>query len=265
MFTALALLTGLTHASPCDIDDGMAVGPITASPYDGDLGRGHRACPRNEAALGGGGQAVVDLGNFYGHLQANFAIDASIRVTESTEVFGTLELFRYDQVIGAIPTTASGLGHTVMGVSQRVLTAETLVLAASGKIVLPTATALYVNAWPYSMDLGVAGAWTPHERVRVHGYASLLGTVALSEGPGNPQAGAQIGLGAQIRLAPPVALVADVTSGFGYDAPVDQIALSAAARFVLRSAYGLEVGATVPVAGRERSLATVDLRATWRH
>ena len=47
--------------------------------------------------------------------------------------------------------------------------------------------------------------------------------------------------------------------------PVDQIALSAAARFVLRSAYGLEVGATVPVAGRERSLATVDLRATWRH
>ena len=129
---------------------------------------------------------------------------------------------------------------------------------------LPTATHLYTNAWPYSADLGVAGVYVPHWRVRVHGYASLLGTVGLSEGPAGPQGGAQLGLGAQVRAARPVALVADVTGGFGYDAPVDQLAVSVAGRFVLRGAYGVELGATVPLAGRERSMATLDLRVTWR-
>ncbi len=264
MLSALTLLTGVALASPCEIDDGMAVGPITASPYDGDLGRGHRACPRNEAALGGGGQAVIDLGNFYGHLQANVTLDGSVRVTERTELFGALELFRYDQVIGAISTTGSGLGHSVLGVSQLLIATPAMALSASGKVVLPTATALYTNAWPYSADVGVAGVYVPHWRVRVHGYASLLGTVGLSEGPGNPQGGAQLGLGAQVRAARPLALVLDVTSGFGYDAPLDLLAVSAAGRFVVRGAYGVELGATVPLAGRERSLATLDLRVTWR-
>ncbi len=258
------LLLGAALANPCEIDDGIAVGPITASPYDGDLGRGHRACARNEAALGGGGQAVVDLANFYGHLSANVTLDGSMRISERTELFGALELFRYDQVIGAISTTRSGLGHTSLGMSHLLLVGPTFALAASGKIVLPTATGLYTNAWPYSADVGLAGAMAPHWRVRVHGYASLLGTVGLSEGPGNPQGGAQLGLGAQVRLAHPVALVADVTGGFGYDAPVDQLAVSAAARFVLRGAYGIELGGTVPLAGRERSLASLDLRVTWR-
>jgi hypothetical protein len=258
------LFSSLAFATPCDIDNGIAVGPITASPYDGDLGRGHRACPRNEAALGGGGQAVVDAANFYGHLQANFTLDGSLRVNERTEIFGALELFRYDQVIGAITTSGSGLGHTILGLSQLLVVTDNMAVSASGKVVLPTATALYTNAWPYSADLGVAGVYVPHHRVRVHGYASLLGTVGLSEAPGNPQVGAQLGLGAQVRVAGPVALVADVTGGFGYDAPVDQIAVSGAGRFVIRDAYGVEFGVTVPVAGRERSLATVDLRVTWR-
>jgi hypothetical protein len=264
MLTTLTLLSGLALASPCDLDDGMAVGPITASPYDGDLGRGHRACPRNEAALGGGGQIVADAPNFYGHIQANLTLDGSMRITERTELFGALELFRYDQVIGAITTSGSGLGHTSIGISQILLGTSNLAVAASGKVVLPTATHLYTNAFPYSADVGVAGVYVPHWRVRVHGYASMLGTVGLSAGPGNPQGGAQVGLGAQVRAARPFALVADVTGGFGYDAPIDQLAVSAAGRFVIRGAYGVELGATVPLAGRERSMATLDLRVTWR-
>ena len=264
MIGLLTLLAGPAWATPCEIEDGMPVGPVTAGLLEGDLGRGHRACPRSEAALGGGGMAVVDTANFYGHLQAALVLDGSLRIAEHTEIFAALELFRYDQVIGAIPATASGLGHTAFGLSQLLVIRDNLAISSSGKIVLPTASGLYDNAWPYAADVGLAGAWTPHQRVRVHGYASLLGSVALSDGPGQPRGGVLMGVGAQARVARPFAIAGDLTAGFGYEAPVDVIAAGLALRFVVKGAYGIEGGATVPLAGRERALATADLRLSWR-
>ncbi len=264
---SLLTLASVALAGPCEQaspSTSIATGPVTAGLYDGDLGVPHRVCGRTEAAFVGGGLAVVDTANFYGHIVAGGTLEGAWAATDRTELFVAVEAVRYDTVITAIPAGYLGFGHVSLGGSQRLWSSDAMAVGAHGRLVLPTAVGLYANAFPLAMDLGASGVWAAHRTLRVHGDVAALGSVAASAGPSYPRAGVALTLGAEWQPVGPFALVVDGRAGFGYTAPVDVVAVAAGLRFGLGSRLGVELGGTVPLAGRERSLATAELRITMR-
>jgi hypothetical protein len=240
-------------------DDGMPVGPAVAGFYDGDLGRARRACHRSEVGFGGAGIVVADLANFYGHILAGGTLDASWAATDRVEVFASLEAVRYESVLGAIAADYVGLGHTALGGSYALSEG----MAIDGKVVLPTAAGLYENAFPYAMDLGLTVSREAGPLV-AHGAIYALGSVAASEGPAFPRAGLSGTLGAEWRPVKPFAVALDVNAGFGYTAGLDHIAAGLALRGAIGERGGIELAATVPLAGEQRALAAAELRGSVR-
>ncbi len=258
----IALLATLALAAPCP-DGGMAEGPVTAGLLDGNLGQARRACPRTEASLGAGATLVADVDAFYGHIQAGATLGGSLALGEGTELFATFEALRYDALLSPFPSSVLGLGHTALGAGQRLYADEQTVLALHGKAVLPTAVGLYQHAWPLGFDLGLAWRFRAAEHLTLHANLAALTSFALSAGPALPRAGIAPTLGVEVRPWQAFGAVADLVGRFGVDAPVDVLGAALALR-AGGAHLGAELGATVPLAGRERALATVDLRVTWR-
>ncbi|MBN93709.1 MAG: hypothetical protein CL928_06475, partial [Deltaproteobacteria bacterium] len=256
---------GPARGDVCDeIGYGMPQGPVTAGLLDGDLGRARRVCSRSEAGLSGSGLLVVDTMAFYGHLLAGLTLDGSLPIGAKLEIFGSIEALRYQQVITPIPSSYLGIGHTALGASYRFMARPKWSLAVHGKVVLPTAIGLYRNAWPLASDLAVAALFQLRRGIRVHASAGMANSIALSKGPAFPTIGAMVTAGIELQPVHGFAFVADVHGGFGRRAPVDVIAAAMALRFSDGKRFGFEVGATVPLAGRERAAATLDLRASLR-
>jgi hypothetical protein len=263
-FLLLAAST-LAWAGPCDTDTtGIGVGPVTVGFLDGDLGVPRRVCGRSEVAFAPGGSAVVDTANFYGHIVAGGTFDGSWAPTANTEVYASVEAVRYDSVITPISASYLGFGHVAVGATQRLWTGETAAIAVHGRVVAPTAVGLYQNAWPLGLDVGVAGTWAPVESLSVHADVGGLGSAAVSAGPAFPRGGARVTVGAAWHPVRPFALVLDVTSGFGYTAPVDVVAGSLGVRVGVGKRVGIELGAAVPLVGRERALAAGELKVNVR-
>ena len=272
---SLSLLSApQAHAFDCDeLSDGtsptgfpspaLPTGPVAAGLLDGGLGAARRACPRTSFAVAPRGLLLADAANFYGHIVAGLNLDGALTLGGyDTEVFGRLELVRYDSVISAVTSSTLTPGHATVGIT-RVLRGEGLALAATGKVVLPTAVGLYRNAWPVGIDAGLAGQWADGPW-SVHGQLTLLGSAALSRGPALPRAGIAPTLGGALRPTRGFAVALDLQSLFAYTAPVDALALAPALRFGTRRSWGAEIGAALPLAGRERALLAFDLRIAWR-
>ncbi len=251
-------------SEPCaEVEDGMASGPVVAGLVDGDLGRGRRVCGRDELGWTAGALLTVDTPNFYGHIVGGLTLDGSWRVQDRTELFATLEAIRYDTVISALSSGYLGLGHTSIGAAQR-LNDGPIAFGLNGKVVLPTALGLYRHSRPFAADLGLAGAWQGTGAFRLHGQVGLLTSAAASRGPTQARLGVCAVLGTELRPGKVFAAVVDVASSFAYTSAVDAVAIAPAVRFSDGKRWGLELGATVPLAGRERALATVDLRNSIR-
>ncbi len=262
---AASTLVGPALAGPCEADTtGIATGPVPVGFYDGDLGVPRRVCARSEVSLAPGGLAVVDTANFYGHIVAGGTLGGSWAPTRRTEVYASVEAFRYDSVITPIPATYMGFGHVGVGVTQRLWDDDSAAIAVHGRVVAPTAVGLYRNAWPVALDVGVAGLWTPAPAWSLHADIAGLGSAAVSHGPAFPRAGARVMVGAAWQPVKPFAMVLDLASGFGYTAPVDHVAGSLGLRVGLGERVGIELGASVPFVGRERSLAAGELRVDVR-
>ncbi|HHO52890.1 MAG TPA: hypothetical protein ENK18_18950 [Deltaproteobacteria bacterium] len=241
---------------------GLPTGPVHAALLDGGLGRARRACPRTELAVAPRALLLVDTPNFYGHVVAGLSLDGALALDPDTELFGRLELIRYDSVISAVTSSTLTPGHTTVG-ATRVLRSEGLILALTGELVLPTALGLYRGAWPLGLDVGLASQWADGP-VEIHGQLTALGSAALSRGPALPRAGLAPVLGGSVRPLRGLALALDLQSMFLYTDDVDVVALAPAVRLGLGDAWGAEIGSTLPLAGRERALAVVDLRVAWR-
>jgi len=260
----LALLApGLAWADPCADLDGMPDGPVTAGLFNGDLLRAHRVCGRTEVGTLGSAYLLADSAHFYGHIIASGILDGSFAVDEATEVFASLEAIRYDSVLAPFPDAYLGTGFTAVGASRRVRTTDSSSVAVNGKVVLPT-TGLYQNAWPFAFDLGLAAVYAGVNRIRVHAQLTAAFEVAAGTGPADPVVAVSPTVGAQWRPGKAFALVLDVTSSHGMTDPVDYLAGALALRFSDGKRFGMELGGTVPLAGRERALATVDLRFSTR-
>jgi len=264
------LLAGVAQAEdpiegdPCDdYAYGLVQGPASPALEEGGLGRAQRACGRNEVALSGAMYVSIHTLDFYADIVGSGQIEGSVALGRRGEVFAAFEFLRYDLVFSAVASSSLGIGHTTLGGTGRFLVGNGYTLAATGKVILPTAT-VYKNTRPLSFDAGVTGEFRLHKGIHLHAHAAFLGGFGIGNGPDAPRAGASITVGPQFQIHPTVALGVDLHAQFGYWAPLDVLALAPALRFSDGKRFGFEVSATIPLAGRERAQTAVWLRFSLR-
>ncbi len=260
----IALLS-MALASPCDVyDGGLVQGPTQTGFFEGELGRGRSPCLRDHVGFDAGAYAVVDTANFYGHIVGAGTLEASVVFLPRLEANISVEALRYDSVIGPLTSTYVGLGTTTAGFAWNGGETDAWAWGVNSRLVLPTSSGLYQNAFPFGMDVGVTAAWMPVDVVEVHGQWTVLGSTAVSAGPGYPRMGLNTTVGAAWRPGRAFSFGLDLVGGFGHEAPLDVFAVAPAIRFGLGDHAGLSIEAGVPLAGSERALATGDLRFNWR-
>lgn len=243
-------------ADPCADLDGMPEGPVTAGLRNGDLGRGHRVCTRSEVALGPGAYLLADSPNFYGHIVVDAKVAGSYAFDDDTEVFANLEIVRWDSVLAPFPVDYLGPGFAALGASHRFFASEKLGVAFNGKVVFPT---MYEEAWPLGVDAGFAAVWAPAKKVRLHGQISGVFEGNLGRGPTLAAFGFAPTVGVVWRPGRAFAMGLDALGSFGMADAVDHFAVAPVFRFSDGQRFGFEFGATVPLAGADRALATVDV------
>jgi hypothetical protein len=244
---------------------GLPTGPTRAGLIPGDLGAGHRACGRKEVGLGFGGGLIVDLSNFYGRLGAQLALDGSWMITDRFEVFAELELLRIELLITPLASNSINIGHASMGVSYGFLRTRPLALAAHSRLVLPTAAGLYRNAFPFALDVGVAGQLEINRHLALHGDTNFLFQAMAGKGAAAPRAGMSLVVGAEFIPVPEIAVVLDLKTRLGWGGePLDMLAGAIGLRFSDCKRFGFEIAGTIPFVGRERAVAAVELRASVR-
>lgn len=241
---------------------GMPDGPVRAALWDGGLGSAQSTCPRDALDAQGRGYLLADTPAFYGQIVASGTLSGRISVDPRTQVGLGLEVVRYQDVIGAVPSSFLGYGFTTVS-AMRLLSDDGPRLAVTGRAVLPTAIGLFGQTWPVGVDVGLAGA-AGGERLEVHGQAGVAGSGAISKGPTQVRLGVPLTVGGAWKPGSAFALVADVQAALGYTAPLDHLAVAPAVRFAGGRSWGLELGATVPLAGRERALTAAELTTSWR-
>jgi len=235
-----------------------------ASVYDGDLGRARRVCPRSEVSLGGGALMVIDTFNFYGHIVAGLDLEGSLALGSRTELFIGVEAFRYETVIMSVSDSSMGFGHTRIGAQHMVPLGDTAALAVHGKVVLPTASSTYVNAWPFAGDVGIATLWAPHEMVDVHANLSVMGSVAATKADPQPRGGLTTNLNLAFTPIPQISVAAEIATSTLYTDTLDYVAAGGALRFSDAKRFGMEIGAVFPLVGAQRALVAAELRAHLR-
>lgn len=264
-FLALSLTLGALPAAadPCASKTGQPLGPLQVGLRDGELGLARSACPTTGLALGGEAGLVADIRDFYGQLRGALRLSGSYAIGESTELFGSLEALRYQTVISSVAEETAGLGHLSLGATQRLLSREELTLAATARLVLPTATGVYEHIRPIGLDAAVIAEQTLSAQWRLHAQAGLISSAAISDVRSQPRLGVAVTAGAGWQAQPWLSLVADLHASAAYASPLDVLALGLGVR-AGGEHLGAELGAMLPVAG-QRSPIAVALRATWRH
>ncbi len=261
---ALWLVLGALPAAadPCASRTGQPLGPLQVGLRDGELGLARPACPTTGLALGGEAGLVADIKDFYGQLRGALRLSGSYAIGESTELFGSLEALRYQTVISSVAAETAGLGHLSLGATQRLLSREELTLAATGRLVLPTATGLYKHIRPMGLDAAVIAEQTLGAQWRLHAQAGLLASAAISDVRSQPRLGVALTAGAGWQARPWLSVVADLHASTAYASPLDVLAVGLGVR-AGGEHLGAELGAMLPVAGQRSPIAAV-LRATWR-
>jgi hypothetical protein len=262
---ALALLIPTSaEAGPCDdFSYGLGQGALQAGVLDGDLGTARRLCGRHEFGVVGGASLIADTANFYGRLRGGLTLEGSYAVHERIEIFAAWEALRYEQILAPLGASFIGLGHFTLGGTGRFLDLERATVGVTGKVVLPT-TWLYKNARPIAFDVGVGVLGRVHPTVHLHGQLGLMGSAAISAGAAGPRAGLAANAGIELRPLPALAIVVDIQGNFGYQAPVEMVAAAIGLRLSDRHRFGFELGATIPIVGRERAAVSLDMRWSVR-
>jgi hypothetical protein len=253
------------QADPCaNFGYGMPTGPVVAPLFDGGLGRGYRVCGRTEVGFRAGGLILVDKPNFYGRVSAGGTLEGSWAPTKNAELFAGAELVRYDTVIQSLSASAIGFGHTYIGGSYRMVMSERTTIGFNGKLVFPTASGLYKEAWPFGFDFGMVGMYSPHPKVHLRGQIGLMASVVASHAGAGPRFGASVTGGVDFVPIRRFAIAADLVSVLGYTDVLDVFGGAVALRFSNLKRFGFELAGTFPFAGRERAQAVVMLRASVR-
>jgi len=260
----------LAHAEPAAIEpcappgDGMPTGPGQRALHDGGLGVPRRVCARTEVAIGGEGYAVIEPSEFYGNLRVAAPLAASVALSDETELFGALEVVRYQTVISSFEAEQLGLGDLALGATHAPWGDGKWKAGLTGRLVLPTASSRYDEVWPFGSDAGFAIAYGLHPRLLLHAQSGGLVTVVVGSGGAHPRGAWVTTSGLAFRPWSWFSLVLDAHTELGYAALLDVFAIGPALRFAIGARLGAELGAMFPIAGRERALAAAGLRLNMR-
>ena len=265
LVSAALLSAGSAQArSPCDVGR-LVEGPVQVGFSQGDFGIVRSACPRSELGLGIGGRAIIDGDNFYGNLRGGTRLDVGILASAGLMLSASIEPFVFHQVIQSFKATHLGLGESSVGATLLAVARERFALSVTTRLTLPTAIGLHVNSWPIGVEAGVLALLQPIDQLRLHG-GFLGGLRTAVSKAAVPASGAVIGnAGVDVVINDEwLAFVVDVNGQALERGGLDLLAVSCAARTVLFDQVGLEVGASIPIAGDERHLASAIVRASYR-
>lgn len=243
--------------------EALPTGPVAAPYHEADVATGRRACPRTEVGAGGHGGIIIDTPGFYGGIEAAATVFGSYALNNDTEVFGTLEAYRYHYVVEAtIDTAVSSLGQLTVGGTRIVHRWGDRVLAPTVRLQLPTSFASNVRV--IGGEIGLAYNERLFEKLQLHGYAGLDGSMGfLTPAAAYPRGGALVNFGAQLNVTSWFGLALDVNGHFLRRAALDYLAPALGLRFRF-GRVGAELGLSRPLAGADRHLVTGLLRVGYR-
>lgn len=262
--TALLLPT-TAWADPCTLmGDGMPTGPVDPTFHDGDLGAARRGCLRSEVGIGVGGRLTVETANFYGYIAGGLQLDGSVKLGDRFEVFAKIDAPRIDLAIASLSRMALGVGPLSGGFAFTQEVRDDLAIGTHAAVMLPTAYGGYQHTSPMGAELGINLTWQGAPILLLH--TSLVGYTAFGVGavPADPEFGMTANLGIEVRPTQVFGFVVDLDASLFYVETVDHIAPGIGLRFSDGKRFGFELGARLPVYGRERALVTLGARTSVR-
>lgn len=238
----------------------LGEGPISLGYAEADMATGRRTCGRTELGLGARLGLILDTPDFYGAVEVNALLYGSYKLRDTTEIFATLEAISFTFAQNAVLTsTQFTLGDLTVGGTQILYGGEKWAIGASARLLLPTSFEI-PGARLLGGELGANATWRPLTWLEVHGYLGGDLTGAVGRGPALPRGGGTLIAGAQLQPFDWGALVVDLTGRLG---ALSYFAPSFALRFRVGQ-LGLELAATLPIAGTDRHTVIGGLRANWR-
>lgn len=277
------------HAvDPCETGAaGLPRGPVAATMQHGEFGVARRVCPRTEIAVESRGSAIAEVGTelleslvgpvpapvagallgkeqFYVNAQSAGTVVLSYALSSRLELFGSFEALRGQYVRASYTATPIGIGHTNVGATVRIFTADDVTLGVTSRLQLPTAISLYKNAWPIELDTGVSMLYQPLPALRWHTYMGGSGSIAITAGASNPRVGLVSVSGLEVLPFDWLSFVVDVNSRTAYDAPLDHLGLAFGARAKIFGGLGVQTGFLFPILGQERGLAAAMVSLSYR-
>ncbi len=260
----LAIWCGTATAGADESDDklacdrtrhlGLLDGPALIGIAEGDLGMGHRACPRSEVAIGVRGGAIIDLPAFYGAFGITTHVDGSFAFKKRFEVSASLEIVDYQYAQNtSIKGNSVGLGDLSLAASVIAYHGRKLAITPYGRVLFPTNT-IAANERTFGGEVGLAAEVRPlaSGRLAVSGFLGGVMTGAASAGPAFLRGGAIGSVGLQYSPWIWLGIAANLSVSLGQRAVLDHIAPSGALRFRLWRTLSLELAVLVPVAGADR-------------
>jgi hypothetical protein len=240
---------------------GLMEGPIAIGYGDADMATGRRTCPRTEIGLGGTFGARLDTADFYGGLDLNTVVFASLAFTDKIELSVLLEpiVFQYLQN-ASLKGTQLVFGNLTAGGTYLLYEHDRTIGAVSARLLFPTSFA-YSGARLVGIDVSYNFSWRAKDWLEVHSWLGADFVAGLNGAETFPRVGATLSVGAQLSPFDWGALVVDLDGRLGMDH--SYLAPKVALRFRI-ARLGIELGATLPLVGNDRHDFIAGLKVAYR-
>jgi hypothetical protein len=260
---ALALGPAAAHADPCGADP-LDGGPLALAPGAADFGQLPETCARTAVDVRIRGELLVDTSDFYGTITSGATLRGRLRLASHWQVMAALDpaTLRYsvNEVLSSTRVTAgpATVGASLSGVD------DDAAGAIYARLLLPFDGARQMGTL-WGAEVGGVGARRLRPRLSLQGGVALPATLATVGGVGHgrvtpaglletawaPRAWAALAGGLALRTQ------------FLPTSHVEALALRLSVRMQSRRGLQLAVGGDVPVAGRDRTDATVSVFVGW--
>lgn len=280
--TLLVLVLGFAladaaRATPCDAtDEGLFLGPIATTTLDGDHASARRACPRTEVGLGTSLQGTLEPEKYGLDLTIQVAsgspifirgagrVFGSLAIGDRLELFGSFEPLYARYLISGYQASYIGPGHSTLGATFVAYADDVIVLSVTQSATLPSAFGLYKNAWPFAFDSGLTTTFSPIDVLHLHAQLSGVASFAYTMAESDPRVGVMGLAGGELLLFEWASLVVDLYGLALYRAPLDNVAIQAAARAKIFAGLGVEASISLPLHGADRNLFVQRLSLAYR-